>query len=328
MSMALVIPSCSKRTSSSTGMEYKRDEFNPEARSVKQEVPYDLEYIPGSTFRAYTTNGTDTVAQQITVMDFFLARHEETNFQYRNYIIFLEKYNPTQVSAALPDSNIWRNILPADYFSNSMYSNFPVVGLSISQIEKYLQWKTDRLNEYLLVSNGLVRRSEVLKTPYSEQNYKNLQAGNLLLPRYRLPSFYEWYYARRMAYKMTNETEVSKDLSREIKKVRSIHSERYKMANFKIFTTDTWFLPVSKRSHADILLHEIASTEPNHMGICYNNIYYGEYMNDKTLKGRYVAGGVMQDSISDPRLIAYRFTSDTVPGLYSFRCSMILLAGR
>jgi len=292
------------------------------------EVPADMEFIPGSTFRAYTTNGQDTTSLQITVMDFFMARHEETNYQYRNYIIFLQKYSPDDIPSALPDSNLWRSFLPLDYFSNPLYNNYPVIGLSIKQIEKYLTWKSNRLNEYMLVSNGLVRRSEILKVPYAQEtgNYTDDDIKEILLPKFRLPSFYEWHYARRVAYKLNNEREIGKDLENELNKAKSAYPGSKKISNFRIFTTDTWFMPLPDESVQDFPFAKLGDETPNPMGICYNNKYYGEWLKDNSLKGRYTAGGVVQDSIEDPRLIAYRFVDDSKPGLFSFRCSMIILA--
>ena len=38
-----------------------------------------------------------------------------------------------------------------------MYAFYPVVNLDFHQIERYLSWKTDRLNEVVLIKNGILK---------------------------------------------------------------------------------------------------------------------------------------------------------------------------
>ena len=94
-----------------------------------------------------------------TMRTFWLAPSEENNYNYRVYVYWTEQQFPD-----FPE--VYKNCLPPEkicnddltyndpYISNNFlhpaFSYYPVIGLSWLQIQDYLRWKTDRLNEYIL----------------------------------------------------------------------------------------------------------------------------------------------------------------------------------
>jgi gliding motility-associated lipoprotein GldJ len=106
------------------------------------------------------------------------------------------------------------------YFRHPSYNDYPVVGVSWLQATDYCAWRTDRVNEGVLIREGILNpdpnqiNEENFNTEsYLAGQYEGLVRENLpdldpnkdtrrvrledgiLLPRYRLPSEAEWEYA-------------------------------------------------------------------------------------------------------------------------------------
>jgi hypothetical protein len=43
------------------------------------------------------------------------------------------------------------------YFRHPAYNNYPVVGVSWRQANDYASWRTDRVNEYILIREGILK---------------------------------------------------------------------------------------------------------------------------------------------------------------------------
>jgi gliding motility-associated lipoprotein GldJ len=138
---------------------------------------------------------------------------------------------PEVYKKALPDTLVWRDKLGYNepfvngYLRHPAYKNYPVVGISWQQATDYCAWRTDRVNERILIDNGILREDmeqmddNVFTTEGYRQglyegivrkNPKNLTNENygsgektrtvrtedgLLLPSYRLPTEAEWEFA-------------------------------------------------------------------------------------------------------------------------------------
>jgi hypothetical protein len=110
-------------------------------------------------------------------------------------------------------------ILKDNYLRNPLYKDYPVVGLNVNQITNYATWKSDRMNELILIREGVLEinsdatdSSELFTSEaYLYDQYqvgeettsldprnvtRNVQLEDgILLPKYRLPTAQEWRLA-------------------------------------------------------------------------------------------------------------------------------------
>lgn len=100
-----------------------------------------------------------------TLNSFYISTYEETNGQYLSYVRYIKKYySDATYKSVLPDTTVWKNetiaqeekdYLIKNYFRDPAYKNFPVVGVSPKQVERYAWWKTDRMNEFILLREDI-----------------------------------------------------------------------------------------------------------------------------------------------------------------------------
>ncbi len=90
---------------------------------------------------------------------------------YNEYLNWLETVFPTQnpdyqliYNGALPDTLVWRNTLgyveelTTNYLRHPAYSEYPVVGDNWVQAVQYAEWRSDRVNEFILEREGFVKK--------------------------------------------------------------------------------------------------------------------------------------------------------------------------
>ena len=138
------------------------------ANYYEQETPPGMILVEGGTvvFEGSGGENWEDYPGRSIISSFYISRYHETNGQYQMYLNYLKNYySESTYEAALPDTLFWKNIgldhqestfLMKNYFRHSTFIDHPVLGLNAIQIKKYAKWKTDRLNEQILIREGLL----------------------------------------------------------------------------------------------------------------------------------------------------------------------------
>lgn len=141
------------------------------------------EFIMGGS--AVETPGQDLSSynykRQVTVSSFYMDETEVSNTDWLEYLHWIKTNFPTGASAenaeyyysSLPDTLVWRRPLSYNepyvnnYLRHPAYQDYPVVGVSWVQAADYCEWRTDRVNEFILRQKGIMTTFKDLGKPAS-----------------------------------------------------------------------------------------------------------------------------------------------------------------
>jgi gliding motility-associated lipoprotein GldJ len=170
----VLFSSCAKEQSSATGWEFNKYENGGFEKfpAREQETGPGLVLIEGGTFTMGQTEQDvmfdwNARSARVSVASFYMDRTEVTNFHWLEYMYWMKrvyyKSYPHVYKKCLPDTLAWRDPLSyrekyvTYYLRHPSYRDYPVVGVSWLQANDFCKWRTDRVNEAILVREGIIK---------------------------------------------------------------------------------------------------------------------------------------------------------------------------
>ena len=186
--------SCSKKSStkggsSATGWKIndKKGGFQFNDKFKKQATAPGLVMVEGGTFtmgkvQDDVMHDWNNTPNQQHVQSFYMDETEVTNKMYLEYLVWVKAVFPPEEAnykniydGALPDTLVWRSRLgynetmTNNYLRHPAYANYPVVGVNWVQAVEFSKWRTNRVNEITLETEGYLKKDSKIMDVSAEK---------------------------------------------------------------------------------------------------------------------------------------------------------------
>ncbi|MCG8183424.1 gliding motility lipoprotein GldJ [Tenacibaculum piscium] len=164
--------------SSLTGWNFNDPDYGSYIKGEDKEgkdVPPGMTHIEGGSFTMGLVQDDvmfdwNTTPKKMHVRSFYMDETEVTNAEYGLFMQYTKDVFPPEepqfkniYQSVLPDTLVWRkglgntNLLSESYLRHPSYAEYPVVGVSWLQANKYCKWRTNAVNLKILMDKGVIK---------------------------------------------------------------------------------------------------------------------------------------------------------------------------
>ena len=165
----------------------------------------DYLIVENQSYEAYRPPGTVKIKE-----NFYADERELGNIDYKEYQFWISEVygrNSEEYREILPDTTVWTHqpatmMLSVIYHQFPGYDNYPLVGISLVQAEKYTDWRTERVAEMILINRNLIKPNPkaTVKDYFTIERYRKggfdwiISREDFLMAKYSIPTKSEWEY--------------------------------------------------------------------------------------------------------------------------------------
>jgi len=181
--------------STTTGWSYNDSDWGgfEVVEAYEQETGPGLVFIEGGSFTMGRVEQDvlydwNNVPRRVTLTSFYMDETEVRNVDYLEYLYWVNRVFSDMIDVyrrALPDTLVWLDPMAYNepyveyYLRHPAYSQYPIVGISHIQARDYALWRTDRVNEKVLIDEGIL-----LMDPAGQQGAEHFNTDAYLAGQY------------------------------------------------------------------------------------------------------------------------------------------------